>query len=74
MVAVLDLGSGLVALTIAALAGCIYVDGHLLVDPLCCLCERQLHHVLDTKKRLMIEKGQIFLRKKEKLLGKLILQ
>lgn len=47
VVAVLDLGAGLVALTVTALAGCVDVDGHLLVDALCRLSERQLHHVLD---------------------------
>lgn len=49
--AVLDLGAGLVALAVAALAGCVDVDGHLLVDALCRLGERQLHHVLDEKQR-----------------------
>lgn len=47
MAAVLDLGAGLVALSVTALAGRVNVDGHLLVDPLCSLGERQLHHVLD---------------------------
>lgn len=45
--AVLDLGAGLIALSVTALAGCVNVDGHLLVDPFCRLVERQLHHVLN---------------------------
>lgn len=44
--AVLDLGARLVTFTVTALAGSFRVNGHLLVDSLGCLSERQLHDVL----------------------------
>jgi len=46
VVAVLDFGAWLVALTATALAGCFYVNRKLLVHSLCSLSERQLHKVL----------------------------
>lgn len=51
-VAVLDFGAWLVALAIAALTGCFYVDGYLFVDSLRRLSERQLHDVLCRKNRV----------------------
>lgn len=54
VVAVLDFGAWLVALAVAALAGCVYVNGELFVDSLCCLSECQLHDVLCREKEKLI--------------------
>lgn len=46
VVTVLDLGAWLMAFTITALTGGVYVDRYFLVNSFCCLGERQLHDVL----------------------------